>query len=70
MFKPVFIRPGERKYDWGVTLTDYVTLDGGWLYNLSNVIVKTYTPNNENGSEEVIVKVAKGIERDIEDLVR
>ena len=40
------------------------------IYNLSNVIVETYTPNNENGSEEVIVKVAKGIERDIEDLVR
>ena len=34
MFKPVFIRPGERKYGWGVTLTDYVTLDGGWLYGL------------------------------------
>ena len=40
------------------------------VYNLSNVIVKTFTPNDENGSEEVIVKAAKGIERDIKDLVR
>ena len=40
------------------------------VYNLSNVIVETFTPNEENGSEEVIVKAAKGIERDIEDLVR
>ena len=40
------------------------------IYNLSNVIVETFTPSNENGSEEVIVKAAKGIERDIEDLVR
>ena len=37
---------------------------------MSNVIVETFTPNNENGSEEVIVKAAKGIERDIKDLVR
>ena len=40
------------------------------VYYLSVVIVETFTPNNENGSEEVIVKAAKGIERDIKDLLR
>ena len=40
------------------------------VYNLSKVMVETFTPNNENGTEEVIVKAAKGIERDIKDLVR
>ena len=40
------------------------------VYNLSNIIVETFTPNDENGSEEVIMKAAKGIERHIEDLVR
>ena len=40
------------------------------IYNLSKVIVETFTPNNENGSEEVIVKAAKGIEGDIKDLLR
>ena len=40
------------------------------VYHLSTVIVETFTPNNENGSDEVIVKAAKGIERDIEDLHR
>ena len=40
------------------------------VYNLSKVIVETFTPNNENGSEEVIVKAAKGIEGDIKDLLR
>ena len=34
------------------------------------VIVETFTPNNENDSEEVIVKAAKGIERDIKDLLK
>ena len=40
------------------------------VYHLSKVIVKTFTPNDENGSEEVIVKAAKGIEQDIKDLLR
>ena len=40
------------------------------VYYLSVVIVETFTPNNENGSEGVIVKAAKGIERDIKDLLR
>ena len=40
------------------------------VYHLSDVIIKTFTPNNENGSDEVIVKAAKGIEQDIKDLLR
>ena len=40
------------------------------VYHLSKVIVETFTPNNENGSEEVIVRAAKGIERDIKVLLR
>ena len=40
------------------------------LYHLSVVIVETFTPNDENGSDEVIVKAAKGIKRDIKDLLR
>ena len=40
------------------------------IYHLSVVIVKTFTPNNENGGDEVIVKAAKGIEQDIKDLLR
>ena len=40
------------------------------VYHLSKVIAKTFTPNDENGSEEVIVKAAKAIERDINDLLR
>ena len=40
------------------------------VYHLSVVIVETFTPNNENGNDEVIVKAAKGIERDIKDLFR
>ena len=40
------------------------------VYHLSVIIVETFTPNNENGSDEVIVKAAKGIERDIKDLLR
>ena len=40
------------------------------VYYLSVVIVETFTPNNENGSEEVIVKAANGIEQDIKDLLR
>ena len=40
------------------------------VYHLSKVIVKTFTPNDENGSDEVIVKAAKDIERDINDLLR
>ena len=38
--------------------------------HLSKVIAETFTPNDENGSEEVIVKAAKGIERDIKELLR
>ena len=34
------------------------------------VIVETFKPNNENGSDEVIVKAAKGIEQDITELLR
>ena len=40
------------------------------VYHLSVVIVKTFTPNNENGGDEVIVKAVKGIEQDIKDLLR
>ena len=40
------------------------------VYHLSKVIADTFTPNDENGSEEVIVKAAKGIERDIKELLR
>ena len=40
------------------------------VYNLSVVIVETFKPNNENGNDEVIVKVAKGIEQDITELLR
>ena len=40
------------------------------LYHLSVVIVETFTPNDENGSDEVIVKAARGIKRDIKDLLR
>ena len=40
------------------------------VYQLSKVVAETFTPNNENGSEEVIVKAAKGIEQDIKDLLR
>ena len=40
------------------------------VYHLSKVIADTFTPNDENGSEEVIVKAAKGIEQDIKDLLR
>ena len=41
--------------------------------HLMVVIVDIVTSNNENGSDdtnEVIVKAAKGIERDIKDLLR
>jgi hypothetical protein len=34
------------------------------------VIVNNVTAKNEAGSEEVVVQAAKGIERDIEDLLR
>ena len=34
------------------------------------VIVDIVTSGNENGSDEVIVKTAKGIERDIKDILR
>jgi hypothetical protein len=34
------------------------------------VIVDNVTSKNEEGTDEVIVKAAKGIERDIEDLLR
>ena len=40
------------------------------VYHLSKVIAETFTPNDENGSEEVIVKAGKAIERDINDLLR
>ena len=40
------------------------------VYHLSKVIAETFTPNDGNGSEEVIVKAAKGIERGIKDLLR
>ena len=40
------------------------------VYNLSKVIVETFKPSNENGSDEVIVKAAKGIEQDIMELLR
>ena len=40
------------------------------VYHLSKVIAESFTPNDENGSEEVIVKAAKGIERDIKELLR
>ena len=39
------------------------------LYHLSVVIIETFTPDDENGSDEVI-GAAKGIKRDIEDLLR
>ena len=34
------------------------------------IIVETFTPNDGNGSDEVIVKAAKGIKRDIKALLR
>ena len=40
------------------------------LYHLSVIIVETFTPNDENGSDEVIVTAARGIKRDIKDLLR
>ena len=40
------------------------------VYHLSVVIVETFRPDNENSNDEVIVKAAKGIERDIKDLLR
>ena len=40
------------------------------VYYLSKVLAETFTPNDENGSEEVIVKAAKGIERDMKELLR
>ena len=39
------------------------------VYNLSKVIVETFKPNNENGSDEDIVKAAKGIEQEISELL-
>ena len=40
------------------------------VYHLTVVIVETFTPNDENGSEEVIVKAAKSIERNLKGLFR
>ena len=40
------------------------------VYNLSVVTVETFEANNENGSDEVIMKAAKGIEQDITELLR
>ena len=34
------------------------------------VVVDNVTSKNEEGTDEVIMKAAKGIERDIEDLLR
>ena len=38
--------------------------------HLMMVIVDIVTSGNENGGDEVIMKAAKGIERDIKDLLR
>ena len=38
--------------------------------HLMVVIVDNVTSKNEEGTDEVIVKAAKGIERDIKDLLR
>ena len=38
--------------------------------HLMLVIVENVTSKNEEGSDEIIVKAAKGIERDIKDLLR
>ena len=40
------------------------------VHHLSVVIVETFKPNNENGSDDVIMKAAKGIEQDITELLR
>ena len=40
------------------------------VYHLTVVIVETFAPNDENGSEEVIVKAAKSIERNLKGLFR
>ena len=40
------------------------------VHHLSAVIVETFKPNNENGSDDVIMKAAKGIEQDITELLR
>ena len=40
------------------------------VYHLSAVIVETFRPNDENGSDEVIMKAANGIEQDITELLR
>ena len=40
------------------------------VYHVTVAIVETFTPNNENGSEEVIVKAAIGIERNMKGLLR
>ena len=34
------------------------------------VIVETFKPNNENGSDDIIMEAAKGIEQDIIELHR
>ena len=34
------------------------------------VVVDNVTSKNEEGTDEIIMKAAKGIERDIEDLLR
>ena len=40
------------------------------VHHMSKVINETFTPTDENGSEEAIVKAAKGIERDIKELLK
>ena len=40
------------------------------MCHLMVVIVDNVTSKNEEGTDEVIVKAAKGIERDIKDLLR
>ena len=40
------------------------------VHHLSVVIVETFKPNNENSSDDVIMKAAKGIEEDITELLR
>ena len=41
------------------------------MHHLSVVIVKTFKPNNENGSDKVtIIKAAESFAEDIKELVR
>ena len=40
------------------------------VYHLTVVIVETFTPNDKNGGDEVIVKAAKSIEGNVKGLFR